>query len=217
VTAYWKFLRPGRISPFTRYAWPRPGEWVEAGHTVPCHRGLHACRRADLPYWLLEELWRVELDGPVASAATKVVARRARLLAPVRGWDGDTARDLGRACLGRAAGHAADELAAAGLAASSHALRAVADGGPVPALGAAAGEAAEVAEAAGRRGAAWLCGYVVEAVRSWDGGPVQSAASIAYIAVRAANHRSVPPEPDAERDWQADWLGRRLDLDRSAG
>jgi len=96
---------------------PEPGRWVEVPAVVPCRQGIHACRPADLPYWLLDELWQVELAGAVVTTPTKLVAQRARLLTRVDAWNEDTAREFGWACVARTAEHAVTELEAAGLAA----------------------------------------------------------------------------------------------------
>jgi len=104
-----KFLRAGAVGPFSGAAWPAPapgeaaGGWVEAGDALAlCRNGVHACRAADLPLWICEELWRVELDGEVRAAAGKVVAPRGRLLERVAGWDAEAADDLAAACATRA-------------------------------------------------------------------------------------------------------------------
>ena len=210
MTAYWKFLRSGRVSPFARYPWPGPGHWVEVPAAVPCRQGIHACRPADLPYWLLDELWQVELAGEVVSTPTKVVAPRARLLARVDAWNADMAREFGWECVVRTAQHAAAELADAGLAAPAADLAQAMAGPPAPGEVTAAGiRAVQAAEAAGAQAAGWLSGYLVDAVGAL---PTEPVAAVAYIAVRAARHRSVPTDPEAERRWQAGWLVRRLDL-----
>jgi hypothetical protein len=210
---YWKFLHPGRVSPFAGYTWPRPGTWVTASAAEPCRRGIHACRLADLPFWLLDELWQVELAEPVLATPSKVVAARARLVAQVDGWDAATADEFGRACVGRTVMHAVEELRAAGLTAEAARLAAAADGGQtLDRLAGVAGDLAESAADTGHRPAGWLCGYVVDAVELLGEAPV---ASIAFVAARAAGRRSGDPgwEPDvAERAWQAQWLDRRLAL-----
>jgi hypothetical protein len=59
----YKFLRRGSIAPFSRHVW-RIGEWVSAeGKLDACTNGVHLCRQADLPYWLADELWEVEVAG----------------------------------------------------------------------------------------------------------------------------------------------------------
>ena len=95
----YKFLRAGAIAPFSSFAWPggSPGPWVEAEPHV-CASGIHACRAADLPYWLGAELWEIELDGAV-DEMRKLVARRGRLLRRVDGWDAAAARAFGESCV----------------------------------------------------------------------------------------------------------------------
>jgi hypothetical protein len=95
----YKFLRSGAVAPFSSFAWPTgsPGPWVEAKPNV-CASGIHACRAADLPYWLGAELWEIELDGAVGEAR-KLVAPRGRLLSRVDGWDASTARAFGESCV----------------------------------------------------------------------------------------------------------------------
>jgi hypothetical protein len=97
----WKFLAGGAVGPFTRFRWPTDGAWVEAPVDDDA-RWIHACRVADLPYWLGPELWRVELAGDVVAAPHHVVAPRARLVGRVAGWDAACAAELGRVCAARA-------------------------------------------------------------------------------------------------------------------
>lgn len=83
----YKFLSSGAVGPFSGFRWPTPvggaaGAWVEA---TPAD-GVHACRPADLPYWIDEELWIAELSGDVRVTHHQVVASRGRLLAKVEAW-----------------------------------------------------------------------------------------------------------------------------------
>jgi hypothetical protein len=93
VKAY-KFLREGRVGPFTGFRW-EPGTWVEIGGPVLCDRGVHACRPADLPFWINDELWEVELDGDVVAGERKVVAPRGRLVRRVDAWTEAAGQELG--------------------------------------------------------------------------------------------------------------------------
>lgn len=83
----YKALRPGRVAPFSGVTWPEPGSWIE-GDPNACISGVHACATADLPFWLCDELWEVELAGDVVRAGQKLVAPRGRLVRPIEGWDG---------------------------------------------------------------------------------------------------------------------------------
>jgi hypothetical protein len=207
---YWKFLRSGSTAPFTRLPWPTDGSWVEAGGVplLPCRDGVHACRLGDLPYWLSDELWSVELREPVETADRKVVAGAGRLVTRVPGWSPETARRLAEACIFRAAEHAGAELRAGGLDAQAARL----DVHEVDAVAVLASEVAEEPAVARRARAARLCLYVADAAGAVDVWPV---ASLAYIATRAAAQRSDAARIGgsvAERAWQADWLRTELGL-----
>jgi hypothetical protein len=100
VKAY-KFLREGRVGPFTGFRW-EPGTRVEIGGPVICDRGVHACRPGDLPFWINDELWEVELDGEVVASERKVVASGGQLVRRVEAWTVATARELGDTSAARA-------------------------------------------------------------------------------------------------------------------
>jgi hypothetical protein len=113
VLAY-KYLCDGGIGLFSGFEWPRPsdgmpGAWVDAeGAIEPCGNGIHACRPADLPYWLSDELWLVELAGEIVEHDRGLVSRRGRLLERVEAWAPDMAAALALDC----ALHARDTAAA---------------------------------------------------------------------------------------------------------
>ena len=98
----YKFLREGRVAPFSLVTWPDPGEWLEAETVDPCRTGVHACRISQLPYWLRPELWQVELDGEIVENELMVVAPRGRLLRRVEAWNEDTRREFGQGCVAEA-------------------------------------------------------------------------------------------------------------------
>ena len=93
-----KFLDLGRVAPFSRVRWPEPGSWLESDRVELCVSGVHACRVADLPYWLRPELWEVELEGDVVDGERLVAARRGRLLRRIEGWNDATASAFGTSC-----------------------------------------------------------------------------------------------------------------------
>ena len=120
-----KFLRPGRVAPFTGVTWPPPGQWLtSASPPELCRAGVHALLADRLATWTAEELWHVELDGARELAPDIMVAPRGRLLGRVEAWNDHTAREFARACAahvrghasGRAAEYAADAAAAAAAA-----------------------------------------------------------------------------------------------------
>jgi hypothetical protein len=100
-----KFLRADGTSAFTAFRWPLPGDgpgpWVEAD-VEPCRSGLHACRPADLPYWVGPRLYEIELDGEIVEERTKVVASRARLVRRIAAWEDGVHDAYTRMCADRA-------------------------------------------------------------------------------------------------------------------
>ena len=92
MTQALKFLRPGRTGPFSRFAWPAPGEWVDAdGEAELCRTGIHAILPPVLARWVAEELWHVELVGAQAAVSGVFVAPRGRLVARIQEWNDETA------------------------------------------------------------------------------------------------------------------------------
>lgn len=110
----YKFLRRGSIAPFSRHVW-RIGEWVKAeGELDACTNGVHLCRQADLPYWLADELWEVDVAGDRIEHEQKVVVRRARLRARVDDWPSPIGRRFATDCAWRVRDLVVDELRKAG-------------------------------------------------------------------------------------------------------
>jgi hypothetical protein len=95
-----KFLRPGRIGPFTGVEWPEAGGWL-ASNDEPrlCRSGIHALKASSLPVWMTEELWRVELEDAHEVDGGIIVARRGRLVDRVGAWNDDLAREYGEVCV----------------------------------------------------------------------------------------------------------------------
>jgi hypothetical protein len=89
-----KFLAKGAVAPFTGFRWPGPGVWVGA----PANRD----DAGDLPYWLQEELWRIELEEPVRATRYQIASPHARLVARIPRWDRAFGREYARACALRA-------------------------------------------------------------------------------------------------------------------
>lgn len=100
MNAY-KFLRPGSVAPFTGFHW-QPGRWVESAEVVPCEHGVHACRVGDLPFWVNDELWEIELAGDVVASGHKVVAPSGRLVRRVEAWTAQASQELGDTAAARA-------------------------------------------------------------------------------------------------------------------
>jgi hypothetical protein len=104
VIAY-KFLRADGTGVFSGFRWPmpngKPGEWVQAP-VLPCRSGIHACRPADLPFWVGRALFEIELEGDIVEDVRKVVAPRARLLRRLAAWDDQLRDTYTRMCADRA-------------------------------------------------------------------------------------------------------------------
>jgi hypothetical protein len=201
VIAY-KFLRTGRLGPFTDFRWPAAGEWVRPKSEVaPCKCGIHACRIEDLPWWLADELWEIELGGEPTAHEHKLVAPSGRLVSRVAEWNRRCAERFAAACAWRARDRAAQTLRAGPhdqLAAELETCTTL-DGlvACTRELISRAPEARINLAVAGDGGQAALAG---------------AAATSAYIAGQAAARIEGRSGYDAERRWQADWLRDRLAL-----
>ena len=79
-----------------------------------CRNGIHACRPSDLPWWLADELWEIELDGHVQLDEHKIIAPAGRLRSRIEAWTPACAQDYADACAWRAQGRAVEALAHAG-------------------------------------------------------------------------------------------------------
>jgi hypothetical protein len=186
-----KFLASGAIAPFTGFRWSR-GEWVAAPHERT-DVWIHACRVRDLPYWLEDELWRVELDDPVHETRYQIASPRALLLERVEAWNAPLARAFTDACAWRARDVALPHLPPAlqdevARAASLDAIRAM-----DVARGSVAGA------------------YLADVVKwSRQGLPAMTSYVAAVLASSVGDGLAAF---EAERAWQARWLAGRLGLE----
>jgi len=153
-----KFLLPGAVGPFSGFRW-EGGTWHDTSGDPTCGHGVHACEPGDLPFWLQDELWVVELRGDVARGRHKVVGAGGRILGRVEAWDDAARREFASACVARVR-----ELAARRPDAAAH-LGDLEQVGPQASAAAIASLAARAAEAVdGTKGydaeraaqAAWL-------------------------------------------------------------
>ena len=198
----YKFLRAGRVGPFSGFEWPAPGVWVRTGSDpVVCRRGVHACRTRDLPWWLADELWEIELDGGVAADEHKLIAAPGRLRSRIAGWTRACAQDYAAACAWRARDQAVEALRLAGYGLAAEQLATARSLNAV--LAAARPLAQELSDA---RISLTIAGD--GALRALTG----AAPTAAYIAAHAAARVDGPAGYAAERAWQSRWLAERLDL-----
>src|SRR5438874_3794561 len=195
----WKFLAPGAIAPFSGVRWPQPegsriAPWIEG--KAAQGQGVHACAVEDLPYWFDEELWEVELDGPVTREVRQLIARRGRLVSRVDDWPA-CQPEFVRACLERTRRRVVDALFAEGRRVEAERLAVQTD---LDALQSAAATIAASGFA--------VAGYVSDAVRRRP-----YPGLCAYIAANAAAAVDGQRGHDQERAIQTAWLRERLTLD----
>jgi hypothetical protein len=105
----YKFLKSGAVGLVSGFRWPTPGgyspgAWVEAGAPLrDCETGIHVCRAQDLPFWMYEELWAIEIEGDVLEGVDMLVASRGRLVHRMAGWTRPGQKRFVEACRDRAA------------------------------------------------------------------------------------------------------------------
>ncbi len=198
----YKFLRAGRTGPFSNFEWPEPGVWVRTiGQTIPCTRGVHACRTRDLPWWLSDELWEVELGGEVQVDEHKLVAPAGCLRSRIDGWTSACAQEYAEVCAWRARDRAVEALTRAHHRQASQQLAACSRLDEL--LTAARGLAEHLPDT---RISLTIAGD--GAFRALTG----AAPTSAYIAAHAAGRVDGPGGYAAERAWQSCWLVERLAL-----
>jgi hypothetical protein len=213
-----KFLAEGAVSRFSGFVWPALGEWVSVdGPLGLCVSGFHVCRIRDLPYWLDDELWEVEVGGDWLDDLEQLVVRRARLVSRVEAWPDPFASELAAGCLRELRRLAARELElsndpdAAELSAVDNDLEAAR----------AARRLAERDRAARTAVAIRLLVLLADAgdiAADPSAGRSMAGRYIAYIAAHAADHATpehrLPPGATGfseERRRQADELARALE------
>lgn len=227
MNAY-KFLPEGGHGIFSGFDWPlpskqAPGEWVVAGLPLePCVNGIHACGTDDLPYWIDDELWLIELRGETLEGDRMLVAEEGRLVTKVDAWNGETARSFAETCALRARDAAVKTLHGAGRSGEADALDRTADLASI----------AEAAQAIVRTGgtadsavvsfaadaAALTRGARPEATLEDTAGfgapsPGAIAANLAYVVTHIVGSAAGAPgttEYDSaverEREWQRTWF-----------
>jgi hypothetical protein len=218
----YKFLCDGGIGLFSGFAWPcpadgLPGLWVDAdGALEQGGNGIHACRPADLPHWLNDELWHIELAGEIFEHDRGLVSRRGRLVERVDAWTPQAAAALARDCASRARDTAAATLSNA----CPDEARAVLGDDELPSLHPRLGAiAATLTDDYLARVAAYARDTVEYAIAASDGDAAWSGCT-AYVAAvlegyaACADQSGARTDPAfaAERVRQAAWLEERLGL-----
>ena len=208
----YKFLRAGRVGPFSGVAWPAEGEWLRAtGGDGACSPRVHACRVEDLPEWMDHELWRVELDGDVRVDCGKLVADRGRLVERVAVWDAELMAAFAEACALRVRDAA---LALLGAGAAHDAL-AGCETAEQLAAAAAALAADDELDADEARAAAYTgdaARHVLGARAAPATAPTHAAVNGFIAAAAAAFAKDDLGAVAPERAWQAAWIAVRAGL-----
>lgn len=75
--------------------------------------GVHARDVDQLPRWIGDEIWVIELEGEVLRPEAALVAPSGRLVGPLAAWSPEARAGFARACARRAAGFAERAPAAA--------------------------------------------------------------------------------------------------------
>ncbi|MDP9262577.1 MAG: hypothetical protein M3O89_11465 [Actinomycetota bacterium] len=222
-----KFLANGR-GLFSDFAWPlpehgNPGPWV-ATEAPPeaCVRGIHVCREDDLPYWIDDELWLVEIRGQIVEHETMMVAEEGRLLEKVESWDAAAAKRFAEDCALRARSAAAESLRNVGRSADATALEATADLDAIR-------EAAQTIVRDGAVDETTVVAFAADAAALAKGARPEArhveassfgapsngaiAANLAYVTAHVAGCTGGVPESagyqakvDRERQWQLEWF-----------
>jgi hypothetical protein len=198
----YKFLRSARTGPFSGFRWPEPGVWVHAeGDMSACRQGIHGCQTKDLPWWLADELWEIELGGRVQLGEHKVFAPAGRLRSRVQGWTPACAQEYADACAWRTHKWAVQALTRAGRTSARAELAACATLDEVLRV------ARQLADSIpDTKISLTIAGD--GAARALTGAPPTSA----YIAAHAARRVEGAEGYAAERAWQSRWLAGRLGL-----
>lgn len=196
-----------------------PGRWQPRIKDIePCERGYHLCRPQDLLWWIGPALWEAEADGPsiehgsAATADSKVVVARARLLRPVTKWNERTARLFAADCAEQVLplferDRPDDDRPRQAIAVA----RAYADGAATRAELHAAGDAAWAAAGAAAGDAAWHAAGDARAAwaarhAAWDAWAAWAAWHAAWNARAAAWAAAGDAAWDAARAWQRERL-----------
>jgi hypothetical protein len=213
VLAY-AFLARGAVEPLSGFAWPTPadarqGAWVDA-NSAP-REALRGYPARELPYWLDDELWDVELEGRLAQRDHLLLAERARLVGRIDAWADPLAWEFVAACARRISGPAAVALRDEGRADAAARLERAADLEELRQAAAAAAELpAPTAQLAGYL--ADVCFYAADAGIPARAAGVAAKMSAYALAAGASSPRAHAAALARERDWQAAWLVGRLGL-----
>ena len=101
----YKFLKKGRVGPYSDFQWPDIGIELPAvkGSLELCKNGYHFPRNSYLPRWIEAELYEVEIGGERIDDDDKFCVRGpVRLVRRLDGWDEKNQRLFACDCAERA-------------------------------------------------------------------------------------------------------------------
>jgi hypothetical protein len=227
-THAFKFLSEGGRGIFSDFRWPlpwdgTPGSWVRAGLPLePCVNGIHVCSEDDLPYWIDDDLWVIELRGEAATHRRMIVAEEGRLVAKIDHWNRESATSFAETCALRVRAAAVETLRKANRGDDAAALE---DAGGLTLIAEVAqtivrqGESAESTSVSFAADAAALARGARPESRPQDTASVGApsagaiAANLAYVVAHIAGLEGGVPgtaeyEAAAEREraWQRTWF-----------
>jgi hypothetical protein len=208
------FLAKGAVEPLSGFDWPtprvgEPGVWVS--RDTASSEALRGYPAGDLPYWLDEELWNVELAGTLTERDHLLLAERARLLGIIDAWRDAAAWELVAACAQRVAYRAAAALRADGQGEAAVRLDGATDLADLELAGSsAAHHAGPAGTLAGH--VADICAYARDAGVAAHGAGIAAKMSAYALAGEVDEPRQHDERLAEERAWQAAWLVDRLGL-----
>jgi len=105
---YYKFLTEDNRGEYSGYDYTpylpkgsEPGEWlpeISIENLKECADGYHACKPAQLLYWINAQLYEVELSGKIIDSDSKSYAQRMRFVRKVETWNEKTAQQFNIWC-----------------------------------------------------------------------------------------------------------------------
>ena len=214
------FLLDSGLGPVSGAAWPLPadggpGAWLEAAAIQPPGSRVQAYAAADLPFWISQVLWEVELDGNVTEHDCYLAADRGRLLRQVQRWTPDVSASFAAACGLRTRSHVVELLRHDGYEAQAQRLAACPDLAAIAAMGA---EVASELEDRSRLFASRAAANALAAAAPRTGITAHLTAVVAGEVARATGATAEFDEGFlAERRWQAGWLAEQLELPVGVG
>ena len=99
---YYKTTKQNRNGTHTNFQYPEINIWTAPveGELVACENGYHFCTIEQLPQWLDEEIYEIEVDGEILECDNKSVARSIRLVKKLN-WNEKKARLFAADCAER--------------------------------------------------------------------------------------------------------------------